>query len=50
MRARQRVWLESGVWEALVRLLNEEGGGTPVFQRSVPSLLIRTALDAERIA
>lgn len=50
VRARQRVWLESGVWEALVRLLNEEGGGTPVFQRTVPSLLIHTALDGERIA
>ncbi|MEU0781552.1 hypothetical protein ABZ341_08200 [Streptomyces sp. NPDC006173] len=50
MRARQRVRLESGVWAALMRLLNEEGGGTPVFQRTVPSLLIRTALDVDEVA
>ncbi|MFJ5271957.1 recombinase family protein [Streptomyces sp. NPDC088358] len=50
VRVRQRVWGESGVWEAIVRLLNEEGRGTPVFQRTVPSLRIRTVLDADQVA
>ncbi|MET7830637.1 recombinase family protein [Streptomyces sp. NPDC005386] len=50
VRVRQRVWLESGVWEAIVRLLNEEGHGTPVFRRPLPPLLIRTALDTEQVA
>lgn len=45
VRLRQRVWLESGAWEAIVRLLNEEGPGTPVFRRTVPPLRIRTMLD-----
>jgi hypothetical protein len=37
------------VWPDIMRLLNEEGEGTPVFERAaVPSLVIRTDLDAAR--
>lgn len=47
LRARQHSWLVSGVWGEIVRLLNDGGRGTPVFERAVPPLVIRTALDGE---
>ncbi|WP_461063102.1 recombinase family protein [Streptomyces pseudoechinosporeus] len=49
VRTRQRAWLESGVWVDIMRLLNEKGEGTPVFERGAPPLAIRTGLDAERV-
>ncbi|MFC9844509.1 transposase [Streptomyces sp. NPDC060223] len=49
VRPRQRTWLADGVWPDIMRLLNEEGEGTPVFERAaVPSLVIHTDLDAAR--
>ncbi|MEV6836215.1 recombinase family protein [Streptomyces sp. NPDC051133] len=48
VRFRQRTWLADGVWPEIVRLLNEEGTGTPVLSCAArPKLAIRTALDVE---
>ncbi|TQK96167.1 putative transposase of IS4/5 family DUF4096 [Streptomyces puniciscabiei] len=48
VRWRQRTWLADGVWREIVKLLDEEGVGTPVLSYAAgPELAIRTALDVE---
>ena len=51
VRVRQRAWLTDGVWPDIVRLLGEEGKGTPpvVSYEAAPALVVRTGLDAEAL-
>ncbi|GGN11763.1 hypothetical protein GCM10011578_038270 [Streptomyces fuscichromogenes] len=48
VRCRQRTWLADGVWPDIVKLLDEEGKGTPVLSYEAgPALTIRTSLDGQ---
>ncbi|MEV7981681.1 recombinase family protein [Streptomyces sp. NPDC086519] len=50
VRWRQRTWLADGVWPDIVKLLDEEGKGTPVLgYEAAPALAIRTGLDTEAL-
>ncbi|MEW2403842.1 recombinase family protein [Streptomyces sp. NPDC046862] len=50
VRLRQRIWLADDVWADIVKLLNEEGVGTPVVgYEAAPQLVIHTSLDGAAV-